>query len=202
MVSKVRSGAGRIATALLLCVPVLLTAQGRRSGQLASAEDYMMVCHTETAVHLCVELLTSTDLRSGARSARLTYYELDTIAADHRGLSCAISPASFSLGTQGRRLRDASLRVTVDPASPACLGSWGVWSVGPVSFDVQMSASGGYLQQSKGHGIVQFPEASYRFTDATESWSVAAAGTVDGHDFAGAAGNVQTLRRTDISKER
>lgn len=162
----------------------------------------MMVCQTETSVHLCVELLSSTNLRSGVRSARLNYYELDTIASESRGLSCEIGAASFSLGAQGRRLRDAALRVTVDPTSPACLGSWGVWAAAPVTVDIEMTASGGFLQQSKGHGLVQFPDASYRFADATESWSVGATGSVDGQDFSGASGNIQTVRRTNISKER
>jgi hypothetical protein len=203
MASDVCSKVGLVAGAvLLICVPALVVAKSGRTAPLASAEDYVMVCQTETPVHVCVELLTSTDLRSGVRSARLTYYELDTLASDSRGLSCEISPAALSIGAQGRRLREAALRVTVEPGSPACLGSWGVWGAAPVAFDVGMTPSGGFLQQSKGHGLVQFPEASYRFADATESWSVVAAGSVDGQDFAGASGNIQTLRRTNISKER
>lgn len=202
MASRARVHLGRVAAVLLLCVPAVVTAGASRSAPLASAEDYMMVCQTETPVHLCVEVLSSTDLRSGVRSARLNYYELDTVASESRGLSCEISAAGFSLGTQGRRLRDAALRVTVDPASPACLGSWGVWAAAPVTVDIEMTASGGFLQQSKGHGLLQYPDANYRFNDATESWSVAAAGSVDGQDFSGASGNIQTLRRTNISKER
>ena len=201
MALKVRSGVSRVAAVVLACVPTLVIANSGRSASLASAEDYVLACQTGTPVLVCVELLTSTDLRSGVRSARLTYYELDTLASDARGLSCEISPAAFSLGTQGRRLPDASLRVTIDPGSPACLGSWGNWAAAPVIIAVEMTASGGFLQQSKGHGLVQFPEASYRFADATESWSVRAVGTVDGRDFAG-SGNVQTLRRTNIAKER
>ena len=202
MASSVCHHLGRVAAVVLLCVPAAVAATATRPASLASAEDYVLVCKSDTAVQLCVELLTSTDLRSGVRSARLNYYELDTLASESRGLSCDINPTSFSLVTQGRRLRDASFRATLDPTSPACLGSWGSWGGLPLTFEVVMTPSGGFLQQSKGHGLVQFPEASYRFTDATESWSVAAAGTVDGQDFSGASGNVQTLRRTNIAKER
>jgi hypothetical protein len=202
MASILRFRVGRVVAAVLLCIPAVVAARANRPASMASAEDYVLVCKNDAAVQLCVELTASTDLRSGARSARLNYYELDTIASESRGLSCAISPASFSLETTGQRLRNASLRTTVDPTSPACLGSWGVWAAAPLTVDVEMTASGGFLQQSKGHGLVQFPDANYRFNDATESWSVAAAGTVDGQDFSGASGNIQTLRRTNISKER
>jgi hypothetical protein len=202
MASILRFRLGRVAASVLLCVPGVVAAKPIQPASLASSEDYALVCKNDASVQVCVELTTSTDLRSGARSARLNYYELDIIASESRGLSCDISPGSFSLGAQGRRLRGASLRTTVDPTSPACLGSWGAWGALPLSFEVVMTPSGGFLQQSKGHGLVQFAEASYRFTDATESWSVAAAGTVDGQDFSGAAGSVQTLRRTNIAKER
>lgn len=190
-----------VIAALLLCLPALVEAKPNRPTSLSSAEDYMLVCRSDEVTELCIELTRSTDLKTGARTTRINYYEIDAIAQESRGLSCEVGSSAFAVVGQGKRLRDAVLKASVDPSSEACLGSWGIWPVGRVIFDLQFVPSGSFLQQSKGHGVVQFDNASYRFSDSTESWSVLGGGTVDGHDFTGSAGNIQTLRRTNIAKQ-
>jgi hypothetical protein len=175
--------------------------QSRRSSE-AAEEDYLFVCRNDGIVHRCVEVMTSKDLKDGRATARFNYTELDTLGADSRGLSCSIAAPAFALTSNGKRLQKAGIKVTVSPESDACLGSWGVWPAGPVTFKVAMAASGGFSQQFKGHGVVSLEDAEYRFNETLESWAVNATGTVDIHDFSGATGSVQTLRRTSVSKTR
>lgn len=174
-------------------------AQSRRQS-VAAEEDYLFVCLNEGTVQRCVEVVSSKDLRDGRVTARFNYTEFDTVGPDSRGLSCAIPVPPLALTSNGKRLQHAGIKVTVSPESEACLGSWGIWSPGPVTFTVAMAASGGYSQQFKGHGVVTAADAEYRFTETLESWAVNASGTVDVYDFSGATGSVQTLRRTSVSK--
>ena len=178
------------------------SAQARPSAQLASESDYLFVCRIDGGIQRCIEVLTSKDLRTGEASARVNYTELDTVGPDSRGLSCQVAAPALNLINNGKRLKQASIRVTVSPESDACLGSWGFWPAGPVSFAITLTASGGYSQQSKGHGVVAIDTSEYRFAEALDSWAVDAAGTVDIHDFTGAVGSVQTVRRTDVSKTK
>jgi hypothetical protein len=176
-------------------------AQVRQSPTSAS-EDYLFVCRNDGPIHRCVEVSTSRDLRTGQASARFNYSELDVIGSDSRALSCWVAAPTLALTSNGKRLNQAAIKVTVSPESEACLGSWGIWPAGPVTFTVAMKASGGFSQQFKGHGVVSIGGAEYRYSETLESWAVNATGAVDSWDFSGATGSVQTVRRTNISRTK
>lgn len=181
---------------------VTTAAQTQRATSFASGQDYLFVCRADSAFSRCVEVLRWTDLRSSATTTRLNYYEFDLAGPDSRGLSCAVPSSALAMETSGPRLRQAVVSVTVVPESAACLGSWGIWPPGPMSFSLTMTPSGDFAQQSRGHGVVQFADAGFRFSEALESWSVNATGAIDTLDFGGGSGNIQTVRRTDITRVR
>ena len=196
---------GRVGTSLLVlaCLSAApAIGQVRQYSPTSASEDYLFVCRNDGPVHRCVELMTSKDLRTGLATARFNYSELDGVGSDSRGLSCWVAAPALALTSNGKKLSQAAIKVTVSPESEECLGSWGIWPAGPVSFTVSMKASGGFSQQFKGHGVVSVAGSEYRYSEALESWAVNATGAVDSWDFSGATGSVQTLRRTNVSKTK
>jgi hypothetical protein len=195
---------GQLAASLVItglwAAPAL--GQVRQFSPTAASEDYLFVCRNDGPMHRCVELMTSKDLRTGQATARFNYSELDVAGPGSRGLSCWVAVPALELTSNGKRLNQAAIDVTVTPESEECLGSWGLWPAGPMTFKIGMTASGSFSQQFKGHGVVSVAGSEYRFTETLESWAVNATGSVDLYDFSGASGSVQTLRRTDVSKTK
>lgn len=197
-----RNGVRLAVIALVLAAAGLASAgQTPRSAPTKSAEDYLFVCRTDAPLTRCLEVTSSTDFRSSEPpSARIFYFEVNSQTAEARGLNCAIAPASLAVRSAGGKLREAIVEATIWPGTEACEGSFGEWAPDPVDIALEFSASADFLQQTKGHGVVQMDGATFRYVDALDSWSVVAAGAVHGTDFDGATGSIQTVRRTNISK--
>lgn len=202
MQATVRIGFRPALTVLLLSVASAESAgQSLRSAPTKSAEDYLFVCRTDAPITRCLEVTSSTDFRSSEPpSARIFYFEVNSETSEGRGLSCTIDPADLAVRSTGGKLREASIETTAWPGTEACESSFGEWASDPVEIALSFSASADFLQQTKGHGVVQMDGTTFRYADALDSWSVVATGTAAGVEFDGATGSIQTVRRTTLSR--